>query len=189
MLPFHRRVSVAVAAFTLAIAGAVLAAPADDLREAQKLYAQGKSPQAMEKVDAYLRAEPREPQGRFLKGLILAEQKKVPEAIRVFTALTEDYPELPEPYNNLAVMHAAAGNLDKARAALENAVRALPGYALAHENLGDLYLRMAARSYGRAVELDTSAAAPREKLALARELIARLPPPAGSQRGTAALKN
>ena len=91
------RLNLAIAAVVLAFAGAAFAAPADDLREAQKLYAQGRLQPAMEKVDAYLKAQPREPQGRFLKGLILTEQKKVNEAIQVFTGLTEDFPELPEP--------------------------------------------------------------------------------------------
>src|SRR6186997_1296743 len=86
----------------MAACTAVLAAPADDLKEAQRLYAQGKVPGAMEKVDAYLKEMPKDTQGRFLKGLLLVEEKKSAEAIQVFTALTEEFPELPEPYNNLA---------------------------------------------------------------------------------------
>jgi len=76
------------------------AAPADDLKDAQRLYGQGKLAPAMEKVDAFLKVQPRDPQGRFLKGLVLTEQKRVPEAIQVFTGLTEDFPELPEPYKD-----------------------------------------------------------------------------------------
>lgn len=103
MLPRPLRLSLLAAIVVLCTAGPTFAAPADDLREAQKLYAQGRVAPALEKVDAYLKAQPREPQGRFLKGLLLTEQKKVQEAIQVFTGLTEDFPELPEPYNNLAV--------------------------------------------------------------------------------------
>ena len=40
-------------------------------------------------------------QARFLKGLVLTEQGKTAEAVKVLTSLTEDSPELPEPYNNL----------------------------------------------------------------------------------------
>ena len=111
--------------FTLAAAlaamwfGATFAAPADDLREAQRLYSQGKVQPALEKIDGFLKALPRDPQGRFLKGLLLTEQKRLPEAIQVFTGLTEDFPELPEPYNNLAVLYASQGNYDKAKSALE----------------------------------------------------------------------
>jgi len=95
-IPMLGRVAAALAMAWLAVhAGTTLAAPADDLREAQKLYGQGKVQPAMDKVEAFLRAQPRDPQGRFLKGLLLTEEKKVPEAIQVFTGLTEDYPELP----------------------------------------------------------------------------------------------
>ncbi|HEY5632619.1 MAG TPA: tetratricopeptide repeat protein [Burkholderiaceae bacterium] len=159
------------------------------LEQAGRLIEEGKHDDALKVLDAALATQPRDPRLRFLYGVILADRGRAADATVVFEQLAEDFPELPEPYNNLAVMHAAAGDLDKARAALENAVRALPGYALAHENLGDLYLRMAARSYGRAAELDARATSPRNKLALARELIARLPPPAGSQRGAAARNN
>ena len=86
--------------------------------------------------------------------MILSEQKKVAEAIKVFFELTHDYPELPEPYNNLAVLHAGQGEYEKARFALEMAVRANPRYAVAYENLGDVYARMAGQAYEKAASLD-----------------------------------
>ena len=131
-----------LAAIAAAWFGVAFAAPADDLREAQRLYSQGKQAPALEKVDAFLKAQPRDPQGRFLKGLVLTEQKRVPEAIQVFTGLTEDFPELPEPYNNLAVLYASQGNYDKAKSALELAIHTHPSYATAHENLGDIYAQL-----------------------------------------------
>ena len=70
---------------------------ADNLPEVQRLIKQGQYPQAMEKVDAYLSSRPKDAQGRFLKGLIYTEMNKPNEAIAVFTKLSEDYPELPEP--------------------------------------------------------------------------------------------
>ncbi len=164
------RLKVALAAFVLAVAGAALAAPADDLREAQKLYAQGRLQPAMEKVDAYLKTQPREPQGRFLKGLILTEQKKVNEAIQVFTGLTEDFPELPEPYNNLAVLYASLGNYDKAKSALELAIHTHPSYATAHENLGDIYAQLASRAYDRALQLDKNNTTAQVKLAMVKDI-------------------
>jgi tetratricopeptide (TPR) repeat protein len=164
------RSAVTVAAFLLAVAGTAVAAPADDLREAQRLYGQGKFAPAMEKVDAYLRVQPREPQGRFLKGLILTEQKKVSEAIQVFTALTEDFPELPEPYNNLAVLYASQGNYDKAKSALELAIHTHPSYATAHENLGDIYAQLASRAYDRALQLDKNNTTAQVKLAMVKDI-------------------
>jgi tetratricopeptide (TPR) repeat protein len=170
MLPSSWRLPVAAAALALGLAGGAFAAPADDLRDAQKLYSQGKLQPAMEKVDAYLKAQPREPQGRFLKGLLLTEQKKVAEAIQVFTSLTEDYPELPEPYNNLAVLYASQGNYDKAKSALELAIHTHPSYATAHENLGDIYAQLASRAYDRALQLDKTNTTAQVKLALVKDL-------------------
>ena len=146
------------------------AAPADDLKDAQRLYGQGKLAPAMEKVDAFLKVQPRDPQGRFLKGLVLTEQKRVPEAIQVFTGLTEDFPELPEPYNNLAVLYASQGNYDKAKSALELAIHTHPSYATAHENLGDIYAQLASRAYDRALQLDKSNTTAQTKLSLVKEL-------------------
>lgn len=154
-------------------------APADDLREAQRLYGQGKVQPAMEKVDAVLRTQPRDPQGRFLKGLLLTELKRVPEAITVFTGLTEDFPELPEPYNNLAVLYASQGNYDKAKSALELAIHTHPSYATAHENLGDIYAQLASRAYDRALQLDKNNTAAQVKLAMVKDLF-------GGQKGSPA---
>jgi tetratricopeptide (TPR) repeat protein len=156
--------SVLLAALAV-FAGSVLAAPADDLKEAQRLYGQGKLAPALEKVDAYLSAEPRDPQGRFLRGLVLTEQKKSADAIQVFTRLTEDFPELAEPYNNLAVLYAAQGNYERAKAVLELAIAAHPGYAMAYENLGDVYAQLAGRSYDRALQLDRNNASAKTKSA------------------------
>jgi tetratricopeptide (TPR) repeat protein len=172
------RFQLAIAVLVLAFAGAAFAAPADDLREAQKLYAQGRLQPAMERLDAYLKVQPREPQGRFLKGLILTEQKKVNEAIQVFTGLTEDFPELPEPYNNLAVLYASLGNYDKAKSALELAIHTHPSYATAHENLGDIYAQLASRAYDRALQLDKNNTTAQVKLAMVKDIF--VAPKAGS---------
>jgi len=109
---------------------------------------------------------------RFIKGMILSEQGKSAEAINIFQKLTEDYPELPEPYNNLAVLHASAGNYDKARVALERAIRTNPAYATAHENLGDVYAKLASQSYDKAMQLaDPNQQPPQKaKLAMVRTL-------------------
>jgi len=149
---------------------AAYAAPADDIKEASKLYQQGKLDVALTKVNSALTAQPKDAQGRFLKGLILTEQKKSDEAIRVFTGLTEDFPELPEPYNNLAVLYASQGNYDKAKAALELAIHTHPSYATAHENLGDIYAQLARRAYDKALQLDKNNTAAQTKLAMVKDL-------------------
>jgi tetratricopeptide (TPR) repeat protein len=165
------RLATGFAAAWLAIAGATaLAAPADDLKDAQKLYSQGKLQPSLDKVEAFLKTSPKDPQGRFLKGLVLTEQKRTDDAIKVFTGLTEDYPELPEPYNNLAVLYASQGNYEKARAALELAIHTHPTYATAHENLGDIYAELASRAYDRALQLDKNNTSAQVKLAMVKDL-------------------
>lgn len=149
------------------------AAPAfaDNIPEVQKLIKQGQFPQALEKIDAYLATRPKDAQGRFFKGLILTELGRSGDAIAVFTKLSEEYPELPEPYNNLAVLYAQQKQYDKARAALEMAIRTHPSYAIAYENLGDIYAKLASQAYDKALQLDNANANTQNKLSMIRDLI------------------
>ena len=149
---------------------ASFAVQADEIQDANKLFKQGQHAQAMEKVNSVLASKPKDAQARFLKGLILTEQGDTTNAIKTFTELTEDYPELPEPYNNLAVLYASQGQYDKARASLEMAIRTHPSYATAHENLGDIYAKMASQAYDRALQLDKSNTSTQTKLAMIRDL-------------------
>jgi Flp pilus assembly protein TadD len=150
-----------------------------ELEQVCEFVQRGELDRAAERIDAYVRMHPRDPRGRFLRGVVLAELNRIEDAITVYTELTQDYPELPEPYNNLAALHALQGRYDTARAHLEKAVNAQPGYATAHENLGDIYVKLAALSYGKAVELDRTRASALHKLRTVNELV---PPavPAGT---------
>jgi tetratricopeptide (TPR) repeat protein len=144
---------------------------ADELQDINKLMRQGQLPQALERVDSYLAGKPRDAQGRFLKGLILTEMNRPGDAIQIFQKLSQDYPELPEPYNNLAVLYASQGQYEKARIALESSIRTHPSYATAHENLGDIYAKLASQAYDKALQLDSSNTVAKTKLAMIGELI------------------
>ncbi|MDD5058539.1 MAG: tetratricopeptide repeat protein [Sideroxydans sp.] len=152
-----------------------LPAAADEIQDANKLFKQGQNAQALEKVNAVLAAKPKDAQARFLKGLIVNDQGDTAGAIKIFTELTDDYPELPEPYNNLAVLYAGQGQYEKAKSELEMAIRTHPSYATAHENLGDIYAKMASQAYDRALQLDKSNTATQTKLALIRDLFGKTP--------------
>lgn len=167
----------------LACTAVVAAAQPDDSAEVARLFAAGQSAEAFARLDGALAARPRDPQLRFQKGVMLAESQRSDEAAAVFTQLSVDYPELPEPYNNLAVIQAAQGDFDKARASLEAALRAQPAYAVAHQNLGDIYTQLARGSYARALQLDPSNRTIPPKLALLREIIT---PVAGTPGAAAA---
>lgn len=143
---------------------------ADELKDISTLAEQGQQDAALERVNAYLEANPKDAQGMFMKGIILAEAGKRNEAIKTFNALTKTYPNLPEPYNNLAVLHAEAGEYELAKKALETAIKTHPSYATAHENLGDIYARMASEAYDKALQLDNGNARASNKLALIKDL-------------------
>lgn len=155
---------------------ALFASPAfaDDYTDVTKFMRAGQYTEALSRADAFLSRNPRDAQMRFLKGVILTEQNKSAEAIAVFTKLTEDFPGLPEPYNNLAVLYAAAGQFEKARAALDTAIRTNPSYATAYENLGDVHAKLASQAYDKALQLDSGNAAAKSKLTLVRSLVSNM---------------
>lgn len=159
-----------LAALAALVALTLPIARADELAEASDLLKSGQHQQALERVNKLLASKPRDPQARFLKGLIYTEQGNTRDAIAMFQKLTEDYPELPEPYNNLAVIYASQSQYDKARSALEQSIRTHPSYAIAYENLGDVYAKLASQAYDRALKLDSSNTGAQNKLALVRNL-------------------
>ena len=139
------------------------------LREAKSLLERKQYADATAKLDKLIAERPREPQARFLKGLALTDEGKADEAMGVFRALLADFPELPEPRNNLAVLYAQKGEYAQARDELERAVQLAPDYAVAHENLGDVYARLAEVEYDRTIALDKRNRTAPGKLKLIRE--------------------
>ena len=156
----------------LALAAVLWLPPAfaDDYAAINQLHRSGKTAEALVAADQYLLIKPKDPQMRFLKGVIQTDAGRKDDAIATFSKLNEDYPELAEPYNNLAALYAEQSQFDKARAALEAAIRANPSYAIAHENLGDVYARMAGIAYSKAQQLEPANATVQPKLALIRQL-------------------
>lgn len=156
---------------------------ADDLSDVQQLLKGGHAADALKRADQFLAGNPKDAQMRFLKGVALAEQNRPNDAVTVFVKITEDFPELPEPYNNLAVLYANQGHYDKARTALEMAIRTNPSYATAYENLGDVYAKLASQAYAKALQVDAGNTAVAPKLALIRDLFT---PGGGTARALAA---
>jgi tetratricopeptide (TPR) repeat protein len=169
----------------LLLAAACLAAvPAlsEPVQDVEKLYRAGEVEQALRKADEAIAAQPRAAQLRFLKGVMLTDLKRNAQAIEVFTALTQDFPELPDPYNNLAVLYAAEGRLESALVALQAALRNDPTHRAARENLGDVYLALAVQAWSAAqAGAKGDDAGLRRKLLLARQIQA-LPPAQAAPR-------
>ena len=148
----------------LVLLAALAARPAcaDDLPGAQRLWLAGQKTQAVEQVEQALARSPDDLQLRFALGVMRMELGDRAKSLSIFTRLTQDFPDLADPYNNLAVLHAAAGDLDAAKASLEQALRLQPDHAQAQENLGDVLIRLALRAYQHSQK---SALAPSDALA------------------------
>jgi Flp pilus assembly protein TadD len=143
----------------------------NEFQQATLLYRGGQYDRALVSIDTWLKTRPKDARGRFLRGMIFAQQKKLDDAARVYLDLTQEFPELPEPYNNLAVIYAEQGDLDRARSLLESAVRANATFVPAHENLGDIHARLAAASYENALKLDASNKTAAAKLKAVNDMI------------------
>lgn len=148
------------------------AAFADEAAEVQRLIRAGDLPAALHRVERASAADPRDAKLRFLNGVVLLEQQRDEPAMAIFQRLTEDFPELPEPYNNIALLHARAGRLEPARVALETALRNDPGMLAARQNLGDIHLRLALQAWNAVAAVTPADAGLQRKLRLARELAA-----------------
>ncbi len=135
----------------LAAAGAASAS----LEAARSLAAQGDPAAALRLVEQQLSAEPDLPDGLFLKGVLLVELRRADEAHAIFERLIELQPGLPEPYNNLAVIQAAAGDYETAVATLRRSLQTHASYRTAYENLTKIYSQLASEAYAEALEPGT----------------------------------
>ena len=169
-------ISRVLAAGLLALVSFSTIAEGDPLKNVKQLLKSGQYEKALPRLESFLKEKPKHAEARFLKGLALAEEGETDEAQEVFLSLTDDYPDLPEPHNNLAVLYAAKGDFAMARTSLLHAISNHPNYATAHENLGDIYARMAGIAYGKALEIDAGNQTARVKLAMVRELFSERGP-------------
>ena len=130
-----------------------------------------KLPEAIVAIDKELGVNPRNVQLRFVRSRIQIEMGQMDAAKKTLIEITQQFPELPEPYNNLAVLEAQSGNLDQAKEYLELALKVQPSFSTALENLGDVYTRLASRSYGKALQLDRRLIDSRRKMKLAEDIL------------------
>ncbi len=161
----------------LCLAFALGGAHAAELADVTRLQASGQLTAAIDLARRQVAQQPKDAAMRFQLGVMLAESGATGEARELFERLTQDFPELPEPYNNLAALKAASGDYEGAKSSLEQALRANPMLATAHENLGDVLVQLALRSYARARQIDPSGATAQTKLALVRQLLQSMPGP------------
>lgn len=130
----------------LCLGGPALAA--GELERAQQQWLQGHQADAKKTLESALGEDPNNARMRFALALMRMESGETAQAETLLRRLTEDFPDLPDPFNNLAVILAGRGDLDAALDALQRAVTLQPEHVQAQENLGDVLLQMAARAYG-----------------------------------------
>lgn len=141
-----RIASLCLAAVSLSAAAMAAAGEAEDVAG---LLQAGRYQEALNRIDALLREVGAQPQIRLYRGMSLMALDRRTEAFHSFEALAAEHPNMPEPFNNMAVIQAANGRYGDARVLLENALRADAGYSVALENLGDVYIKMANHTYAR----------------------------------------
>tara|TARA_B100000787_G_C16157339_1_gene279619 strand:- start:376 stop:1287 length:912 start_codon:yes stop_codon:yes gene_type:complete len=127
-----------------------------EIDEVKILLKNGKYERASTLIFNALESNLNNPELLFYKGIIETNLGKNNQAIDTFRDLTERFPELPEPFNNLAVLYAEKGQYRLAKEILEQAIKTNPSYLTAHINLGDIFTKMASEAYNKALEIDKS---------------------------------
>jgi len=127
-----------------------------DINEIKLLLKNGKYKIAENIINGAIEENLNNPEILFYKGIIETNLGKTNQAIDTFRGLTERFPELPEPFNNLAVLYAEKGQFRLAKEILEQAIKTNPSYLTAHINLGDIFTKMASEAYNKALEIDES---------------------------------
>jgi tetratricopeptide (TPR) repeat protein len=128
----------------------------------EQLITAGRNDDALAMIEKRLAETSNPPPGgtdvqlEFQHARVLAALGRNDEALDIYQDMTSRFPELPEPWNNMAVIYAARGEIDRAETALRNALRADADYAAARANLADIQLLQAKRSYGEAAKLGVS---------------------------------
>ncbi|QWD95444.1 tetratricopeptide repeat protein [Polynucleobacter sp. MG-Unter2-18] len=118
----------------------------------EKLVKAKKYPEAIDSINKQLQKTPGNVQLRYVKARIQIETRQWVEAKKTLVEITQQFPELPEPYNNLAALAANQGNWIEARDYLELALKLRPSYTVASANLGEVYIRLAAQAYDNAAK-------------------------------------
>jgi tetratricopeptide (TPR) repeat protein len=115
--------------------------------DVEKLIKARKYQAAVDLINADLKKTPRNVQLRFVKARLQIEMRQFDQAKKTLIEITQQFPELPEPYNNLAAIAANQGKWIEARDYLELALKLRPSYAIASANLGEIYIRLGAQAY------------------------------------------
>ena len=124
------------------------------VRDVNQLIYRGKRADALALAEKEIENNPKNVQLRFIRGVILSDLKRNKEAKEAFEELIREYPEIAE---------------ELLEQALSNNAKSFTTY----NNLGDVYLALAAQSYGEALKLSPKSKNTKTKLETIRELISK----------------
>ncbi len=159
-------------------AALALASPAwaDELGELREQLGRGQAQAALTRLEAAVARKPelaRDAQYTFLRAVALMDLLRDAEALSVFESMTQLYPELPDPWNNIAVLQVRANRLEPARLALETALRNDPSFRSARANLGLVHVMLAIQAWEAVAAIGPPEPALLKRLEAAKALVAR----------------
>ncbi len=157
----------------VAAASGIAAAQTDSATEVRALLSRGENAAALRLAETAVAANPSDARLRFLNGVALMDMGRDAQALEIFTQLSQAYPELPDPMNNIALLQARAGQLEPARQSLETALRNDPAHRAARINLGHVHLMLAAQAWSQALAAMPGDAALLHRLQSVRALLAK----------------
>jgi tetratricopeptide (TPR) repeat protein len=117
----------------------------------QQLIVQKQYAKAIHNGEQTLRQTPNDSNTRFLTAYAYQMTGKTDRAIKMYEDLIRDEPQLPEPRKNLAMLFLEQGDYDRASQLLVSAINTRINYAIAYNNLSQVYKGIASEAYRRAI--------------------------------------
>lgn len=111
------------------------------------------------KSTGYIESPGEDVQLRFLEARAYSGLGQYQTALERYKDLNSKYPELPEPYNNLAALQIHLGLLDEAYESLSMAITLRPDYGFAQRNMAMVHLLKAQQSFEIAAKQRVAGAA------------------------------
>jgi tetratricopeptide (TPR) repeat protein len=135
----------------ISLIASAAASAATSVKQVQQLLEQQNYVDAANAGEQLLLQSPEHARTRFLTAYAYQMSAQTDKAVMLYQDLIKDNPDLPEPRNNLAMIYLAQGDYDRASQLLVEALNTSPSYAIAYDNLSQIYKGIASEAYRRAV--------------------------------------
>lgn len=149
---------------TASLASAAQAPAWSGYQAAESLAANGNPDLALKQLEARLATAPDDAKAAYLKGLILMQLGRGEDAERWFKMMQSNFPNLPQPYNALAVIYSGRKDWPAAQQVLEALLKIDPKHHNARLNLANVHLQLARIQYEEALKHKPNDAMLKQKL-------------------------